>query len=187
MQATGNVVLESRAVDGERATELHRHLSAANLFDNLSVERDTLEMTYRRASNHAHSATESVMWNVSGEDCTRGRLAVSRQYGWGYVIGTSGTGDCARVENPGGAGTEPRDWVEHVGDGDRLEPRSLYLDQLARRTGADATSAPPAPSPEPTGDDGAPVGLLVGGGVLLLAAVAAGALALARRRRVDST
>ena len=187
VQATGNVVLESRAVDGERAIELHRHLSAANLFDNLSVERDTLEMTYRRASNHAHSATESVMWNVSGEDCTRGRLAVSRQYGWGYVIGTSGTGDCARVENPGGAGTEPRDWVEHVGDGDRLEPRSLYLDQLARRTGADATSAPPAPSPEPTGDDGAPVGLLVGGGVLLLAAVAAGALALARRRRVDST
>ncbi len=190
VQATGNVVLDSRAVDGERATELHRHLSAANLFDNVAVTGDTLEMTYRRASDHAHSATESVMWNVSGKDCTRGRLAESRQYGWGYVIGTSGTGDCAVVENPGGQGTEPRDWVEHVGAGDRLEPRSLYLDQLARRTGQGQATAPPVepssgevtPSPEPGPDGGVPVAVVAGTGLLLLTAVV-GALVLVRRRR----
>jgi len=185
VQATGNVVLDSRSVDGERASELHRHLSAANLFDNLAVDGDTLEMRYRDVSTHAHSATESVMWNVAGEDCTRGRLAVSQQLGWGYVVGTSGSGDCARVENPGGDHTEPRDWLEHVGDGERLEPRSLYLDQLARRTGSPtatptdrATVTPAVPE-----DDGVtPAALLaaVAGGALLLAAVA---LVLVHRRR----
>ncbi len=179
VQATGNVILDSHAVDGDKATELHRHLSAANLFDNVTVDGDTLEMTYREASNHAHSGTESVMWNVSGEDCTRGRLALSRQFGWGYVVGTEGSGDCARVENPGGRGTEPRDWLELVGEGDRLEPRSLYLDQLERRRSGGEEAAPAA-----EGDDGLTAGVVVAGGVVLLAAgVVTGALVARRRRR----
>ncbi|MEE6282750.1 glycosyl hydrolase family 28-related protein [Georgenia sp. MJ170] len=197
VQATGNVLLDSLAVDGERATELHRHLSAANLFDNVRVDGDTLEMRYRTASTHAHSATESVMWNVSGENCTRDRLAISQQLGWGYVVGTTGRGDCAVVENPGGDGTEPRDWLEHIGDGERLEPRSLYLDQLDRRTArgevpfgpvtevpsevpTTATTAAPGPLLE-GGDAWAPT--LVAAGVLLLGAAGAGAVALVRRRR----
>ena len=197
VQATGNVVLDSRAVDGERATELHRHLSAANLFDNLTLDGDTLEMRYREVSTHAHSATQSVMWNVSGTDCTRGRLAVSQQYGWGYVIGTSGAGDCALVENPGGQGTEPRDWVELLGEGDRLEPRSLYLDQLDRRHERDeqpagaATAPSTAPSSvasastepaaeEPPQGGGVPVVAVVGVVVVL---AGAGAVLVRRRGR----
>ncbi|HLT83592.1 MAG TPA: glycosyl hydrolase family 28-related protein [Phototrophicaceae bacterium] len=176
VQATGNVVLDSLAVDGERATELHRHLSAANLVDNLAVDGDTLEMVYRESSDHAHSGTESVMWNVSGERCTRGRLAESQQYGWGYVVGTSGTGDCANVENPGGSGTEPRDWVEHVGEGDRLEPRSLYLDQRERRVSGEERR----PAVEVGGVR--PVAVVVGG-VVLLVGVAAVGLAARRSRR----
>jgi len=200
VQATGNVVLDSRAVDGERATELHRQLSVANLFDNLHVQGDTLEMAYRPYSNHAHTTTESVMWNVSGEHCTRGRLVLSQQLGWGYLIGTSGTGDCATVETPGGEGTEPLDWLEHHGAGERLEPRSLYLDQLERRLAAETAE----PTPGPTVDDTAPTAkpgtaepgpdpapgmtatawLALGVGlVVLVAAVTVAVLAASRRRR----
>lgn len=134
VQGTGNVILDSHSVDATHALELHRHLGVANLFDNVSVDRDTFEMQYRTSSTHAHSGTESVMWNISGENCTRGRLAVSQQFGWGYVIGTTGEGACAVVENPGGQFTEPRDWLEFIGAGEHLVPRSLYLDQLERRT-----------------------------------------------------
>ncbi len=187
VQATGNVILDSRAVDGERATELHRQLSVANLFDNLHVAGDTLGMAYRPYSNHAHTSTESVMWNVSGERCTRGRLALSQQLGWGYVIGTSGTGDCATVATPGGEGTEPRDWVEHRGVGERLEPRSLYLDQLERRLAAETAATERA---EPTVDDTAPTPepgmtatawLVLGVGLVALAAALT--VLVARRRR----
>ncbi len=133
VQGTGNVILDSHSVDATHALELHRHLGVANLFDNVSVDRDTFEMQYRTSSTHAHSGTESVMWNISGENCTRGRLAVSQQFGWGYVIGTTGEGACAVVENPGGQFTEPRDWLEFIGAGEHLVPRSLYLDQRERR------------------------------------------------------
>ncbi|MGC0252249.1 DUF7594 domain-containing protein [Pseudactinotalea sp. Z1748] len=147
VQGTGNVFLDSHSVDGERASEAHRHLGAANLFDNVSVDGDTFEMRYRPWSTHAHSTTESVLWNISGENCTRGRLAMSQQFGWGYVIGTTGTGDCAIIDTPGGQYTEPIDHVEHQGLGELLEPRSLYLDQRERRLDAQD------PAPEPPVDE----------------------------------
>ena len=143
-------------------------------------------MAYRTPSNHAHTTTESVMWNVSGERCTRGRLALSQQLGWGYVIGTSGSGDCAQVETPGGEGTEPRDWLEHHGDGDRLEPRSLYLDQLDRRLSRAQVADPPESTTGPGAitEVTAPVWLALGIGLVLMAlAVTAGALLLRRRRQ----
>src|SRR5690625_3080083 len=200
VQATGNVIVDSRAVDGERATELHRHLSVANLFDNVHVVGDTLEMAYRPYSNHAHTTTESVMWNVSGERCTRGRLALSQQLGWGYVTGTGGEGDCAPVEPPGRGGTEPRDGAEERGAGERLEPRPLYLDQLERRL--ESEKAAPEPASEPTVEETAPTAepataepgpapepgmtatawLVVGAGLVVLGAAAAVLVAVRRPR-----
>ena len=149
------------------------------------MDGDTLEMAYRTPSNHAHTTTESVMWNVSGERCTRGRLALSQQLGWGYVIGTSGSGDCAQVETPGGEGTEPRDWLEHHCDGDRLEPRSLYLDQLDRRLSrAQVADAPDATTGPGATEATAQAWLALGIGLALMAlAVTAGALLLRRRRQ----
>ena len=57
----------------------------------------------------------------------------SRQFRWGYVIGTQGPANKVRVYS--GNNTEPVDFVEGVGRGDILMPQSLYKDQLARRMG----------------------------------------------------
>jgi len=47
------------------------------------------------------------------------------------VIGTSGNRSGAT--NPTNGNTEPADILEGIGQGELLQPQSLYLDQLAKR------------------------------------------------------
>ncbi|MDE0313387.1 MAG: hypothetical protein OXM61_00665, partial [Candidatus Poribacteria bacterium] len=95
---------------------------------------------------HWHTTTQSVFWNTFGKDChphSKSVIIDSRQFGWGYVIGTRGK--CYEVTlKPRnlklwltdlifGKDATPLDYVEGVGKGDRLLPKSLYEDQLQRR------------------------------------------------------
>lgn len=118
------------------ASEYHHALAHANLVDK-SVADDGWGALNRLSSSSGagHTATESVFWNLRGE----GSLW-SRQFGWGYVIGTgpdltvyTELDDISLLLS--GQGTEPEDHVEGLGEAEGLRPPSLYEDQLARRLG----------------------------------------------------
>ncbi|HMY19658.1 MAG TPA: hypothetical protein PKA58_25205, partial [Polyangium sp.] len=77
------------------------------------------------------TGTMNVIWNVRGTGTVR-----SMQYGWGYVIGTSGPFVVTESPLPLGQGTEPVDFVEGLELGSQLDPPSLYEDQRRRRGNA---------------------------------------------------
>ncbi|MBI2897362.1 MAG: hypothetical protein HYY06_27640 [Deltaproteobacteria bacterium] len=138
MQTSGNVLHRSTSRDARLPSDFHMHLSAANLVDNLSLDGDFVEARFRDCCGHGHSTTESVIWNTEGvaypDDQFFERFIVdSGQFGEGYVIGTRGA--ASEVRTPGGDGTAPIDFTEGSGEGEDLDPASLYEDQLARRLG----------------------------------------------------
>jgi len=139
MRTTGNVFLRCASLHPRLASDFHMHLSAANLFDCTDLYQDYIHAGYRPYGTiiHGQTTTQSVIWNTLGRAYARGRgyIVDSRQFGWGYVIGTRGRATKV-VTAPTlvkGRETAPRDWVEGVGRGDTLAPFSLYEDQLRRR------------------------------------------------------
>ncbi len=115
------------------ASEHHHSLAIATLVDD-SLFDDGFKVENRGAwsSGAGHTGTESVVWRPRGTG-----TIVSKQFGWGYVIGTQeGVEVDAEVESRYGVGTAPRDFVEGRGLGKDLHPASLYEDQRARRTKA---------------------------------------------------
>jgi len=141
--SNGNVILNCRAENSKYSSDFHMYLSMSNLFDHTTLHGDWLESVFRPYGGpiHGHSSTQSVFYNSVGEQYhpTRDYIVESRQYKWGYVIGTSG--DAYLVKTDPVSGTQggyeydssPRDFVEGVGEGNELRPLSLYLDQLDRR------------------------------------------------------
>jgi hypothetical protein len=113
------------------------HLSPANLFDSMYVDGDYLQAVYRPYGTtlHGHSTTESVFWNTYGTSRCGSRLIQSRQWKWGYVIGTSGPVNNVQLGTQDN--TAPEDFLEGEGQGETLAPQSLYLDQFYRRRGMD--------------------------------------------------
>jgi hypothetical protein len=111
-------------------SEFHHSLATANLIDSSRFD-DGFSIVNRRleSSGAGHTGTENVFWNVSGTGLLR-----SMQWRWGYVIGTDGL-EVALDEVFIADGTQPIDYAEGLGAGARLEPRSLYEDQLRRRLG----------------------------------------------------
>lgn len=135
MAASGNVILDCTSTDGELATDFHMYLSLANLIDNLSCDGDFIEARALRpwgSPPHGVTTTQSVFWNTHGLRYaakhlgTAPALIYSHQFGDGYVIGTRGPSHAV----------DSSDFVEGIGQGDSLQPRSLYLDQLSRRLGS---------------------------------------------------
>ena len=154
MWATGNVIHRCLSENGRLPSDFHMYLSVANLFDNVTVDKDWLEARYRlggidnlfEQKVHGHTTTQSVFWNTYGKDYhpqSQSAIIDSRQFGWGYVIGTRGK--CYEVTlKPRnlklwltdllfGKDATPLDYVEGIGKGDTLLPMSLYEDQLQRR------------------------------------------------------
>ena len=135
MVAAGSVIRSCTAIDGSLTSDFHMHLSVGCLVDTMTLIRDSWEARVRPAGwpLHGHSATQCVFWNVEGRTPADGRpYAVwSSQYGWGYVIGTSGPN--WTVITDADEGTAPADLVEGAGKGRTLVPQSLYEDQLRRR------------------------------------------------------
>ncbi len=142
MAASGNVILDCTAKDGDLASDFHMYLSLANLIDNLTCEGDFIEARALRPWGgpiHGITTTQSVFWNTRGLRYAAKHiggspaLVYSHQFGDGYVIGTRGLAH----------DVDSDDFVEGIGLGDSLQPRSLYLDQLSRRLGRTATPHSP--------------------------------------------
>jgi hypothetical protein len=113
-------------------SELHHSLATANLIDTSLFDDGFSTINRQGESTGAGiTGTMNVIWNVRGTGTVR-----SMQYGWGYVIGTSGPFVVTESPLPLGQGTEPVDFVEGLELGSQLDPPSLYEDQRRRRGNA---------------------------------------------------
>lgn len=136
--SNGNVVHRSAGRTPKYASDFHMYLSIGNLFDCMTMDGDFLECRYRpygSGSNlHGHAGTQNVFWNTYGTAARSDKVVESRQFGDGYVIGTSGPTNTVVLTPLDGVSTAPIDWSEGIGTGDTLYPESLYESQLARRS-----------------------------------------------------
>jgi hypothetical protein len=143
--STGNVIYNSSGIDSAHGpSDFHMFLSAANLIDSMTFDGDYFEAMYRPWGNpiHGHTTSQTTFWNTYGESYFRDRHYIidSRQYGYGYVVGTSGPASNIQTTPTDGwwewhTDTAPEDIAEGEGLGETLAPQSLYLDQKARRLG----------------------------------------------------
>jgi hypothetical protein len=141
--SNGNVILKCRGENSKYASDFHMYLSMSNLIDACTFDKDFFESTFRPYGNplHGYTSSQSVFYNTTGEAYPDGNpyLIESKQFGNGYIIGTSGPAFEVNVEPVQGTmngydyNTSPRDFKEGIGNGDYLEPSSLYTDQLSRR------------------------------------------------------
>lgn len=147
MESSGNVVTACRTAYSGRQTagtgttsgsgsDHHQKLSHANLIDLNTVNQDYYEAIYRAwggSPQHGLTASMCTFWNTTGEGYrfSQPYAVRSEQFGWGYVIGTSGASNAVRNDND--PRCLPQDHVEGVGAGTALVPASLYLDQRQRR------------------------------------------------------
>ncbi|SMF34276.1 Endopolygalacturonase [Paenibacillus barengoltzii] len=142
--ANGNVLLDSYSENSFYLTDFHMYLSMANLIDNFTVNGDAISAITRdygssATNRHGVVTTESVFWNTKGiaaHSSKPGVIIESEQFGNGYIIGTQGKVNGVKVDIVGSipdADTSPFDWVEGVGQGERLFPQSLYKDQTKQR------------------------------------------------------
>jgi hypothetical protein len=118
----------------------HMWFSHSNLMDQCVGRNSTWLAAHRPVGGspaHGITAVHSVYWNTRGEGTTRACVVHSYQARYGYVIGTQGPVSTVRTnrENPNTPDgiCDPEDHVEGVGQGETLEPASLYLDQVQRR------------------------------------------------------
>lgn len=139
MYTSGNAIVDCVSKDGLLGSDFHMFFSVSNLFDNITCDGDWLEARYRPyggTPEHGVTTSQSVFWNTNGVRYPSAEfefdgkihkrsqyLVLSQQFGNGYVIGTRGPDSKVKSTN----------FVEGVGRGDTLQPRSLYLDQLERR------------------------------------------------------
>lgn len=127
-----------------RGSDHHGAFSHSNLFDGNLLERAYLEAAYRGdwGSNpdHGLTASQCVFWNTKGLEYHQdiSYIVHSQQFGQGYVIGTQGAADRVELKEKrtGSAKrSNPIDFTEGIGEGETLEPQSLYQSQLLRRVG----------------------------------------------------
>lgn len=127
MSCAGNVMLRCSTSNGRLPCDFHRYLSPANLVDGAAITADFWEAKNRTSTSNGagHTATQSVFWNTAGNSYASGKDEIIRsyQYGWGYVIGTRGSAYLV----------DTNDHKEGIGNGQNLEPQSLYEDQKAKR------------------------------------------------------
>lgn len=144
MASNGNVILRSTGKDSYLSSDFHMWLSMANLIDNFTVDKDYLEAKFRpygSGNMHGHPTTQSVFWNTNGlaYHGTKQFIIDSKQFGWGYIIGTRGPANKVSVTPISGTqsgyayNSAPQDHTEGIGLGDSLEPKSLFEDQLRKR------------------------------------------------------
>jgi hypothetical protein len=142
--SNGNVIHNCLAENSKYSSDFHMYLSMANLFDVCESNGDYFESSFRPYGGdaiHGYTSTQSVFYNLKGTayNPDRDYLIESRQFGWGYIIGTSGPAYEVFINPVAGTSdgysfdTSPRDFTEGIGDGDNLRPWSLYQDQLYRR------------------------------------------------------
>ncbi len=150
--SSGNVFLRARTNTPRYSDDSHRLLSQANLYDSATLNGGWLQAVNRGAtsSGAGFTATQTVFWNtrvvathastrLSAQGFASGFAIETSQFGWGYAIGTSGTGSAVATRvltnsywatlDPGA----PVDFTEGVGRGATLFPQSLFEEQRRRR------------------------------------------------------
>lgn len=145
MSSNGNVILNCTGKDSRLASDFHMQLSMANLFDSFVADGDYLEAGFRPYGSigamHMYSTTQSVFWNIIGvkKHNASNYLIDSRQFGYGYIIGTSGKSSAVLTTPVSGTkgkiefNTGPEDFTEGISKGETLVPQSIYADQLKKR------------------------------------------------------
>lgn len=146
--SNGNVVHKCTSKDPRYSSDFHMFLSMANLIDCFESDGDYLDARFRpwgtKDFRHGYSTTETVFWNIKGKRPHNvGYLIESRQWKYGYVIGTSGPTNNVKTTPVSGEiegygimynfDTNPEDFLEGIGKGETLVPISLYEDQLKKR------------------------------------------------------
>ncbi len=119
-------------------SDAHMHFSHSNLYDGCSVENSYFTAAHRGVWGtvpHALTSSSSVYWNTEskGKPVKSSYSVISKQGGYGYVIGTKGDYAAVLTSLKKGDSTAPEDIVEGEGQGEQLVPQSLYEDQLKRR------------------------------------------------------
>jgi hypothetical protein len=158
MAATGNVFHDCIDKDsahqagdtGSQTTsggnsDHHMHFSHANLVDDCTGDHSGWEARYRpygSVPHHDLTSAHSVFWNTKGIGGGPSYVVQTEQSRYGYVIGTRGTRYGVSLSTYGGSKCNPVDYVEGIGQGDTLEPFSLYEDQLYRRLSFPHVSLP---------------------------------------------
>ena len=146
--SNGNVIHHCRMENSKYASDFHMYLSMSNLFDDCTVDGDYLESSFRPYGGdaiHGYTSSQSVFYNTKGVNYhpSHNYIIESRQFGMGYIIGTSGpASDVLTTPESGMANsyfydTAPVDYTEGLGNGADLVPQSLYLDQLEKRKNRD--------------------------------------------------
>ncbi|WP_309385891.1 glycosyl hydrolase family 28-related protein [Cerasicoccus frondis] len=129
-------------VTGGRGSDSHMYFSHSNLYDNCVADNSWFEARdrfYKKMSKPTHNTTsaQTVFWNTTGLSNSYHDYVISSVQGdYGYVIGTQGAVDQVNTEPnypERKVVTDPVDHVEGVGQGNTLEPASLFLDQRAKR------------------------------------------------------
>lgn len=123
----------------------HMHFSHSNLVDFSRAHNSYFSAHYRPFGSqpqHNLTAAHSVFWNTMGSGTRYNHVVHSQQSRYGYVIGTRGSVATVRTDGSSSHKTNPVDHVEGVGQGDSLEPSSLFLEQRRRRLGLPSISAP---------------------------------------------
>ncbi len=146
--ANGNVIYHYTSTDPKYGSDFHMYLSMSNLIDNQELNGDFIESNVRpyggnQGNIHGHTSSQSVFWNTRGNRYMSGKNYIidSRQYGYGYIIGTRGEASNVRTTTTmmsskyGNVDTAPEDYKEGIGEGETLIPQSLYYDQLEKRLG----------------------------------------------------
>ncbi len=145
MVSNGNVILNCTGKDPRLASDFHMQLSMSNLFDSYVADGDYLDAAFRpygsMGAMHMYSSTQSVFWNTVGlkKHNASDYLVDSRQFGNGYIIGTSGKSSAVLTSPVSGTkgkidfNTSPEDFTEGISKGETLVPQSLYLDQVEKR------------------------------------------------------
>lgn len=156
MYSCGNVFLKCYDKDNGKQTgatgsgstsgkgsDHHMHFSASNLFDGCTSDNSNFQAAYRpygSVPKHNLTAAHSVYWNTCGLGTgVTSYVIYTQQARYGYVIGTWGTRTDVRttpVNAESEVKTNPVDHVEGKGEGETLEPKSLYEDQLSKRLAA---------------------------------------------------
>ncbi|MEN1678400.1 MAG: glycosyl hydrolase family 28-related protein [Planctomycetota bacterium] len=133
-RATGDT--GSYPTGGGDGSDTHMHFGHSNLWDQSHAHNSFLESQHRgTTNNHGLTSAHGVYWNISGSGTQYpDKLVVSEQGRYGYVIGTSGSVDA--ILTPTGQNTAPTDHAEGEGEGARLFPQSLFLDQRRQRLGS---------------------------------------------------
>lgn len=144
--ANGNVIYHYTSTDPKYGSDFHMYLSMSNLIDNEELNGDYVESNVRpyggtAGNRHGYTSTQTVFWNTKGNYYKSGMNYVidSRQYGYGYIIGTQGAATAVKTtpttmsSTYGTVNTSPEDYKEGIGSGSTLSPQSLYYDQLERR------------------------------------------------------